>query len=501
MLKMGGQSQKGQWAMHPVMSSRGSPGRYEEPLGRAKLFIHMPAPTHTGHRYPSFKAFEQLNIQYRSGSTPAQVTFSDKGTSFSLAYGDAPIDYYDEAGRLIGTFHQEPGTSGVHYRRGLDNRLVEKYRTPDQEQHVRQSVGGAEKRRIIGEAYDRARALLDDLRAGRVEAPRSLDLSPVPADAWDRVANRIESAVSWQYEDLAADTERFSRVFAPVSILPPDQYMALVVQVTVGCSYNRCTFCDFYKDRQFHVKTPDELRSHVVGVLDFMGRSVTLRRSVFLADGNALVIPQPKLLERLDVLDEFFTFPPAEVGLPGRPSAQRTKWLREHPGSMEGTYSFLDGFSSLKKSPADFAELKTRGLRRVYVGLESGSDEVLRFVRKPGDAAGTVDAVRTIKEGGVAVGVIIMVGVGGATYEAEHVARTLEAVNSMGLDAGDIVYLSDFVNHPGLPYEQLAEEAGVRDLTFPEMTAQTDRLKRGFVWSDPSSKPKVAPYDIREFVY
>jgi radical SAM superfamily enzyme YgiQ (UPF0313 family) len=428
-----------------------------------------------------------MNVRLGVSDPSWEVVFSDKGSSLSLSYDGIPIDYFDEEGRLIGSY-----AGGRHYRRGLDNSLLCKHREPGGAQHVRGAVDGSEKRDIIGSAYSRAESVLKAVKDGNIGGLRSLDLNPVPYQAVERITERLELIISCTWDRLEADGQQFSKVFAPVGILPPDQYMALVVQLTSGCSYNRCTFCNFYPGRKFHVKNRDELREHVRRVIDFMGRSATLRRSLFISDGNALVIPQTDLIALIRVLEEFFTFPSPE---------QYQRERLENPTAMEGIYGFLDGFSTLKKSVDDYKRLASMHLRRVYIGVESGDNDLLKFLRKPGNAEGMVEAANTIKAGGVNVGIIIMVGVGGDRYQAQHIRATIETVNAMNLGDGDIVYLSDFVNHPGLTYETLAKEAGITDLVYDELVEQGRQMRAGFIWDDPVNPPKTAPYDIREFVY
>ena len=107
-------------------------------------------------------------------------------------------------------------------------------------------------------------------------------------------------------------------------------------------------------------------------------------------------------------------------------------------GPRATIYSFIDAFDVHRKSLADWQELAGRGLRRVYIGIETGDDALLRFLRKPGSAANVVEAVRTLKAGGVAVSVIIMTGVGGSRFSVSHVDQTLAALAQMDLAAGDI---------------------------------------------------------------
>ncbi len=218
---------------------------------------------------------------------------------------------------------------------------------------------------------------------------------------------------------------------------------------------------------------------------------------MFLADGNALSLPQTKLLEMFGVLHEFFSFVPLQL----RETRERYAYRKSHPHSYEGVFSFVDGRAAMGKTVDDFRALKEQHLRRAYVGLESGDNAVLAFVRKPATRSEMVDAVRRMKTAGLSVGVIAMVGVGGDRFAATHAEKTVGAINAMELGDGDIIYLSDFVNHRGLPYERLARERGIRDLTGPELKAQRNEIRAGLRWKDPAKPAQVSLYDIREFVY
>ena len=162
-------------------------------------------------------------------------------------------------------------------------------------------------------------------------------------------------------------------------------------------------------------------------------------------------------------------------------------------------HAFVDGFTGLRKSAADYARLRELGLRRVYVGLESGYDPLLTFVRKPATSTEAVETVRAIKDGGVSAGVIVMIGLGGRRFAAGHVADTIAAVNAMRLGAGDLVYFSDLVEVPGTAYPRLARTEDVGTLTIDERLAQVSAIRAGLVF--PAERPQFARYDVREFVY
>jgi hypothetical protein len=171
------------------------------------------------------------------------------------------------------------------------------------------------------------------------------------------------------------------------------------------------------------------------------------------------------------------------------------------PATVLPLYAFIDAFHVERKSVADWQELKALGLARVYIGMESGHDPLLRWLHKPGDADAVLDAVTTLKAAGLQASVIIMLGVGGARYADGHVRGTIDLLNAMPLGRGDLVYFSDFVAHPDAPYTGLAEAAGI---TPPEPLAlreQEAAIRSGFVARKAQQAPQFARYEIGEFVY
>ncbi|MFH1140503.1 MAG: radical SAM protein, partial [Chloroflexota bacterium] len=264
---------------------------------------------------------------------------------------------------------------------------------------------------------------------------------------------------------------KFLSIYKPVSILPPDQYMTLVLQATEGCSHNRCTFCSFYRDRHFRIKTLPEFRRHVAQVKEFMGPAMRMRRTIFLADANAIVIPEQLLVSMLDVVNASFEITPA--------GENAVLYKLSHPEAFDGVYAFVDAFTTRYKTVDDFSKLAMRNLRRVYIGMETGNDQLLQWVCKAGTSADAIDAVRRIKGGGVSVGVIVMIGIGGRRFAQQHVSDTVRAVNSMGLDQDDVVYFSEFIDSVGSDYSRIAARDGVEPLTHEEMRVQTESIRAG----------------------
>jgi len=373
---------------------------------------------------------------------------------------------FDRAGRLIRAFWEARSI-----RRSLDNRFIEKRRAGSYPwSYVRRQLDSPERLALLGTITQELSAIQASL-AG-------LESSHAGPHAGELRA-RLKDILSWNPEALEADGVRFRSVYLPVPILPPDQYRALVVQLTEGCSYNRCTFCKFYRDRPFRVKSPEELRAHIRGIRDFFGEGLRLRKSVFLADANAMVLPPSRLDEAFAILHEA---------------------LPLESGDLRGVYSFIDAFSGMPRTSDHFRRLANRGLRRVYLGLESGCDDLVRFLNKPATAGEARELVQQLKAAGVHVGVIVMVGIGGDRYAERHVADTLATVNAMHLDAQDILYLSPLATDPESPYRQQEREAGIRSLSDAETDVQLRTLKSGLQF-DPRNRPKVAIYDIRDFIY
>lgn len=356
----------------------------------------------------------------------------------------------------------------ISYRRGLDGKIVAKWQEGNS-QRERRWLSQAEANTLQENARRFCADLLADLQTGQV-----LLNPPLDETGW----TFLTRAAAFTPERYRQDIDHYHAVYRPVGILPPDQYMAVVLQAAEGCSFNTCTFCNFYRDRPFRIKTPEMFREHMKAVRDFLGEGLSLRRTIFLGDANALVIPMPRLVPLMEAIHEQF-------------DVER----------LGGIYAFLDGFSAEKKTPADYARLRELGLQRVYIGMESGNNELLRFLKKPGTAEDVVQAVQAIKCGGVAVGIILLLGAGGHQFSAQHVADSIRALQAMPLDADDLIYFSELVEDEGMQYTRDAYQANLRPLTPEERMAQGEAIEQALSFSEESGTPHISRYDIREFVY
>jgi radical SAM superfamily enzyme YgiQ (UPF0313 family) len=188
---------------------------------------------------------------------------------------------------------------------------------------------------------------------------------------------------------------------------PPSEAQSLLLQVSLGCSHNRCTYCAMYDDpaQKFRIKPLATVAADIEEAARFAAAGVAVQR-VFLCDGDALILPTDHLVQVLTLLRERI------------PTVRRI-----------GTYG--DARSILRKTPAELARLRELGLGIVYHGVESGDDEVLRRIVKGSTAAEAVASAHRLREAGIRHSVMVMLGIGGRERSAEHAARTAEILTAM----------------------------------------------------------------------
>lgn len=184
---------------------------------------------------------------------------------------------------------------------------------------------------------------------------------------------------------------------------PPSEARSLILQVTIGCSHNECTFCSMYRGKRFRVKSRDEVRADIEEARATLGDGV---RRVFLADGDAMCLPAARLSDTLDSLAVAF------------PRLQRV-----------GIYA--NARDILRKSHDELVALRARRLKIVYMGLESGDDETLADIGKGATAPEIVEAVRKAQAAGMSASVMVLVGLAGTERSLEHARRSAKAINSM----------------------------------------------------------------------
>ena len=218
-------------------------------------------------------------------------------------------------------------------------------------------------------------------------------------------------------------------------IRPPSEARSLLLQATVGCSHNQCTFCPSYKQKRFRIKASEEIEE------DIREAGTTLRRAerVFLCDGDALIIPQRRLLEILQS-------------------------IRENIHGVERVGTYANAKSILRKSRKELAALRDQGLKIVYLGVETGSEEVLRIIRKGVTYEQMVEAGHRVKQAGIRLSVTVLLGIGGVELSAEHARETARILTDMDPDYTGVLTVMVL---PGTPlYEACRSGTFVMPDTF-----------------------------------
>ena len=183
-------------------------------------------------------------------------------------------------------------------------------------------------------------------------------------------------------------------------IRPPSEAHSIILQVSVGCSHNKCTFCGAYKDIRFRLKDEVEIDRDIA----FAKQYCTRQKRVFLADGDVLVLPQATLESIFDKIRK---------SLP---------WVTR-------ISLYANGRAVRSKTDDDLRVLKERGLDRIYFGLESGDDDVLTAVRKNETAHSQEAAARRVVDAGFFLSATILLGIAGTAGSIRHARYTAKLLN------------------------------------------------------------------------
>ena len=201
---------------------------------------------------------------------------------------------------------------------------------------------------------------------------------------------------------------------------PPSEARSLIVQVTIGCAHNTCTFCNMYKAKDFRVRSMEEIMEDLKEAHNSYGAYV---QKVFLADGDALVLQTEKLLEILKAVRELF------------PNCTRV--------ASYGTAQDI-----LRKSEEELKSLQKAGLGIVYVGAESGDDEILASICKGVTAEELKAAGQKLKRCGIQTSVTLISGLGGRSKVEEHARSCAELISAMNPEYASFLTLRLYEGTP-----------------------------------------------------
>ncbi len=202
-------------------------------------------------------------------------------------------------------------------------------------------------------------------------------------------------------------------------IRPPPEAYSILLQVTLGCSHNKCTFCGAFKNKRFQIKD-DEI---ILGDILFASKYMKNQDRVFLMDGDALIIPQKRLIWILERIQEH---------LP---------WVR-------GVGAYANTKSISMKSPQELVDLRDLGLDMLYLGVESGDDEIRKEVVKGSSAQHCLEMGRRVKDAGIQLYTLVLLGIGGKEKSMEHAKATGEILSGIDPDFASALTL---ILIPGTP--------------------------------------------------
>lgn len=222
---------------------------------------------------------------------------------------------------------------------------------------------------------------------------------------------------------------------------PPSEAYSLIIQVTLGCSHNKCTFCNMFKDKKFKIRKLEDIFEDLRMAREYY----KIVKRVFLADGDALILKTDDLEKILIKIKELF--PECErIGIYGTPQ------------------------DILRKSKEDLIRLKSKGLDIVYLGVESGSDEILKDVNKGATAKEITEAGKKIMDTGIQLSVTLISGLGGKEkwkIHAEESAKVISEINPNYLG------LLTLIVEPGTPMYDKVNNGEIELLSPMEVMIET----------------------------
>lgn len=183
---------------------------------------------------------------------------------------------------------------------------------------------------------------------------------------------------------------------------PPAEAQSAILQATIGCSWNKCAFCEMYTSKEFRVKSLDQIKTEI----KILAKYYKGVKKVFLADGNAFVLSANKINPVLDEIN-------AQFGKLQRISAYAL------PKDISG------------KTDEELQTIREKGLKLLYIGIESGDNELLRYTGKGETAASTIKGILKAHSAGIDTSIMIINGLGGKKYSQRHAINSAEVINQL----------------------------------------------------------------------
>jgi radical SAM superfamily enzyme YgiQ (UPF0313 family) len=182
---------------------------------------------------------------------------------------------------------------------------------------------------------------------------------------------------------------------------PPSEARSLIFQVTLGCSFNECSFCDMYRSKEYSERSWEDVKAEI----DMMAGYLPDTKRVFLADGDALNLDSEYMIKIV-------------------------KYIREKFQNIERISCYAMPMNILKKTSEELKKMNEAGLDMFYLGIESGSDIVLKKVTKGAIAKTIIKSVNKAKETGYVMSCMVILGLGGKKYSKDHIKGTAEVISA-----------------------------------------------------------------------
>lgn len=233
---------------------------------------------------------------------------------------------------------------------------------------------------------------------------------------------------------------------------PPSEWKSYLLQVTIGCSHNACTFCGMFKDKKYHVRSLSEIMEDI----DMAKQAYRSVHQVFLCDGDAIAMPTSDLLKILHKLHR--TFP-----------------------ELQEVATYAGPRSTLSKSKEELKLLYDAGLRKAYLGVETGDDKVLKDTCKGVNATQMLEAGQNLVESGMELYAIILVGLAGKERSANNALATANIINQM--QPADLAAMT-YTPVPGTKMYQDIEQGNFHVLNDTECLIETRELVKNLQVAD-----------------
>ena len=186
---------------------------------------------------------------------------------------------------------------------------------------------------------------------------------------------------------------------------PPSEAKSLIFQVTLGCSFNECSFCDMYRSKEYSERSWDEVK----GEIDMMSKMLPDTTKIFLADGDALNLDTEYMIKIV-------------------------KYIYEKFPNLERVSCYAMPMNLLKKTPEELDAMKKAGLNMLYLGIETGSDILLKKVTKGATAKTIIKSCKKAKDAGFTLSCMVILGIGGSKYSSENARETAKVISEVKPD-------------------------------------------------------------------